>query len=415
MRIIKAVWLACGALIGALVPVIAQEACTPGPDALGVSRVAEIDTSAGPRFGFQYKEQDVLADGEVVLTFDDGPLRPYSRPILEALAAHCTKATFFLVGRMAVADPEMVREYARLGHTIGIHTWSHANLHSITPLRARTEIELGFSAVQQALGKPVAPFFRFPYLADTKSLTTHLQERHVGIFSIDVDSKDYRSRNPESVHRKVMSDLARAKKGKPAVDLFSDFNGLDDFAKKLEFYQHDQHWTNRLILGDSLLVMASLAEKERLRGKVQCVYFDPPYGIKFGSNWQVSTRKRDVKDAKAEDLTRQPEQIKAFRDTWELGIHSYLTYLRDRLAAARDLLTESGSIFVQIGDENVHLVRALLDEVFGSENLIAQISAKKDYRTNDGVSRWDERLRTLVCQELLRDQVSLVTQGKVLG
>src|SRR5207253_5196055 len=149
------------------------------------------------------------------------------------------------------------------------------------------------------------------------------------------------------------------------------------FSKRLEFYQHDQHWTNRLILGDSLLVMASLAEKERLRGKVQCVYFDPPYGIKFGSNWQVSTRKRDVKDAKAEDLTRQPEQIKAFRDTWELGIHSYLTYLRDRLAAARDLLTESGSIFVQIGDENVHLVRGLLDEVFGSENFCRIIQVQK--------------------------------------
>ena len=147
MRIIKAVCLACGVLIGALAPAIAQEACPPGPNALGVSRVAEIDTSSGPRFGFQYKEQDVLADGEVVLTFDDGPLRPYSRPVLEALAAHCTKATFFVVGRMAVADPEMVREYARLGHTIGIHTWSHANLYSITPLKARTEIELGFSVV----------------------------------------------------------------------------------------------------------------------------------------------------------------------------------------------------------------------------------------------------------------------------
>ncbi len=162
-----------------------------------------------------------------------------------------------------------------------------------------------------------------------------------------------------------------------AADLFADFNGLDDFSKRLEFYQHDQHWTNRLILGDSLLVMASLAEKERLRGKVQCVYFDPPYGIKFGSNWQVSTRKRDVKDAKAEDLTRQPEQIKAFRDTWELGIHSYLSYMRDRLAAARDLLTESGSIFVQIGDENVHLVRCLMDEVFGSENYVCQINVRK--------------------------------------
>src|SRR5262249_20477347 len=123
--------------------------------------------------------------------------------------------------------------------------------------------------------------------------------------------------------------------------------------------------------------MASLAEKERLRGKVQCVYFDPPYGIKFGSNWQVSTRKRDVKDAKAEDLTRQPEQVKAFRDTWQLGIHSYLTYLRDRLAVARELLTESGSVFVQIGDENIHVVRSLLDEVFGSENFVALITFKK--------------------------------------
>ena len=180
----------------------------------------------------------------------------------------------------------------------------------------------------------------------------------------------------EKVHpRAIIEDLkARGRAERPADSLFADFNGLDDFQKKLEFYQHDQHWTNRLVLGDSLLVMTSLAEKERLRGRVQCVYFDPPYGIKFGSNWQVSTRKRDVKDAKAEDLTRQPEQIKAFRDTWELGIHSYLTYLRDRLTAARDLLTESGSIFVQIGDENVHLVRCLMDEVFGNENRICLIS-----------------------------------------
>ena len=223
MGTIKALWPACGMLVamlgGASVPAVAQEACTPGPNALGVSRVAEIDTSSGPRFGCQYKERDLLADGEVVLTFDDGPLRAYTKHVLEALQAHCTKATFFVVGRMAAADPEMVREYARFGHTVGIHTWSHANLHAITPLRARTEIELGFSAVQQALGKPVAPFFRFPYLADTKSMTTHLQERHVAIFSIDVDSKDYLTRNPESVHRRVMSELARAKKG---IILFHD-------------------------------------------------------------------------------------------------------------------------------------------------------------------------------------------------
>ena len=146
----------------------------------------------------------------------------------------------------------------------------------------------------------------------------------------------------------------------------------------IEFYQHNQHWQNRMILGDSLLVMSSLAEKEGLKGQVQMIYLDPPYGIKFGSNWQVSTRKRDVKDGKAEDATRQPEQIKAFRDTWKLGIHSYLAYLRDRLQVARELLTESGSIFVQIGDENVHLVRCLLDEVFGSENFVAADYVSED-------------------------------------
>ncbi len=161
------------------------------------------------------------------------------------------------------------------------------------------------------------------------------------------------------------------------LDLFADFNGLDDFDKKVDFYHHDQHWSNRLILGDSLLVMTSLAEKEGLKGKVQTIYLDPPYGIKFGSNWQVSTRKRDVKDGKAEDATRQPEQVRAFRDTWKLGIHSYLAYLRDRLTVARELLTETGSIFVQIGDENVHLVRSLLDEIFGSENSVSIISVRK--------------------------------------
>lgn len=165
------------------------------------------------------------------------------------------------------------------------------------------------------------------------------------------------------------------KKGvqEPQPDLFSDFNGID-FERLVEFYQHDQNWSNRMILGDSLLVMNSLAEKEGLKGKVQMIYIDPPYGIKFGSNWQVSTRKRDVKDGKVDDATRQPEQIKAFRDTWELGIHSYLAYLRDRLVVARELLTETGSVFVQIGDENVHLLRCLLDEVFGSENFHAIIN-----------------------------------------
>lgn len=167
------------------------------------------------------------------------------------------------------------------------------------------------------------------------------------------------------------------------LNMFADFNDMadGDFARKVDFYSHDTDnqpkWSNRLILGDSLLVMASLAEKEGLRGKVQMIYIDPPYGIKFGSNWQVSTRKRDVKDGKAEDATRQPEQIRAFRDTWKLGIHSYLAYLRDRLVVARELLTETGSVFVQIGDENVHLVRCVMDEVFGSENFCGAIGYKK--------------------------------------
>jgi len=163
------------------------------------------------------------------------------------------------------------------------------------------------------------------------------------------------------------------------LNLFADFNGFDEDTpgKRLDFYSHDDgsrpHWSNRMILGDSLLVMNSLAEKEGLKGRVQMIYIDPPYGIKFGSNWQVSTRKRDVKDGSADHLTRQPEQVKAFRDTWQLGIHSYLSYLRDRLTVARELLTETGSVFVQIGDENVHLVRSILDEVFGSDNLVAQV------------------------------------------
>lgn len=184
----------------------------------------------------------------------------------------------------------------------------------------------------------------------------------------------------EKIHPQALIDDLPRKTPAGAVqcNLFADFNGLEgDFDQKVEFYQHDQHWQNRMILGDSLLVMTSLAEKEGLKGKVQTIYFDPPYGIKFGSNWQVSTRKRDVKDGKAEDATRQPEQIRAFRDTWKLGIHSYLAYLRDRLIAERELLTETGSIFVQIGDENVHLVRCVMDEVFGSENFCSLIQVQK--------------------------------------
>ncbi len=177
--------------------------------------------------------------------------------------------------------------------------------------------------------------------------------------------------------RAIVEDLRRkTEERSDEPTLFSNFNGLE-FEQLIDFYHHGVNWSNRLILGDSLQVMASLAEKENLRGQVQMVYIDPPYGIKFGSNWQVSTRKRAVRDGKDTDLTRQPEQIRAFRDTWEKGIHSYLAYMRDRLIGALDLLTETGSVFVQIGDENVHLVRSLLDEVFGSENFVAEITFKK--------------------------------------
>ncbi|MGG1574529.1 site-specific DNA-methyltransferase [Fictibacillus sp. NRS-1165] len=159
-------------------------------------------------------------------------------------------------------------------------------------------------------------------------------------------------------------------------ELFSDFEGLE-FEDLVEFYEHEQNWSNRFILGDSLIVMNSLAEKEGLNGQVQTIFFDPPYGIKFDSNWQIDTRSKVVKDGKIEHLTRQPEQIRAYRDTWELGVHSYLSYLRDRLMVSRTLLTESGSIFVQISDENVHLVRSILDEVYGRENFIAIIPFRK--------------------------------------
>ncbi len=207
----------------------------------------------------------------------------------------------------------------------------------------------------------------------------------------------------EKIHPKaIIDDLVRRSKESEAkdgetLDLFADFNGIPVDART-GFYQHTQNWANRMILGDSLYVMASLAERERLRGQVQCIYFDPPYGIKFNSNWQVSTLSRDVKDGKQTDISREPEQVKAFRDTWRDGIHSYLTYLRDRFTVARDLLHESGSLFVQIGDENVHRIRSLLDEVFGESNYVNDIVFKK-------------KSATFVTESVF-DTISLVLQAK---
>ena len=184
----------------------------------------------------------------------------------------------------------------------------------------------------------------------------------------------------DDLRRQTVQSRAANPEAGDVPDIFADFNGLPDGAERTEFYQHEANWSNRFILGDSLQAMASLAEREGLRGKVQCIYIDPPYGIKFNSNFQWLTTRRDVKDGKTEHITREPEQVKAFRDTWRDGIHSYLSYLRDRLIVCRELLTESGSCFVQIGDENVHRVRVLMDEVFGDKNCITQIA----YKTTTG-------------------------------
>ncbi|WP_245279231.1 site-specific DNA-methyltransferase [Mesorhizobium loti] len=221
----------------------------------------------------------------------------------------------------------------------------------------------------------------------------------------------------EKIHPKaIIDDLKRRTADKreaqtDAPDLFADFNGIEP-DQRAEFYQHDQHWSNRMVLGDSLQVMASLAERESLRGKVQCIYFDPPYGIKFNSNWQVSTQSRDVTD-KQKDISREPEQVKAFRDTWKDGIHSYLTYLRDRLTVMRDMLTESGSIFVQIGDENVHRVRAVMDEVFGENCAVSLISV---FKTTTPSATLDNNLYYVIwyCFDIDRIKVRSVYNEKPL-
>ncbi|MEK7073293.1 MAG: site-specific DNA-methyltransferase [Patescibacteria group bacterium] len=217
---------------------------------------------------------------------------------------------------------------------------------------------------------------------------------------------------PEAIIAKLKDENAGMAQ---QYSLFGETAGMQ-YDRIASFYEHEDNWQNRMILGDSLTAMNSLLEKEGMRGRVQCVYIDPPYGIKFGSNWQVSTLKRDVKDNKIDDLVRQPEQVKAFRDTWELGIHSYLTYLRDRLIAARELLTESGSCFVQINDENVHLVRTLMDEVFGSENFIREIiyststglGANYLKKVNDFVIWYGKDTTRTKYRQLYRERLDLV-------
>lgn len=193
------------------------EACATRDDVLGLSRIVEVDANGGPLFG--RGNHDFLRDGEIVLTFDDGPLRSHTRAVLKALAQNCTKATFFMVGRMAVADPVMVREVAKEGHTVGSHTWSHAKLSSLTAEKAEEEVELGLSAVAAALEAPPAPFFRFPYLRPNSGAVDYLKSRGIASFMIDVDSRDFRTRDPEEVQKNVLTQLAGRHKG---ILLFHD-------------------------------------------------------------------------------------------------------------------------------------------------------------------------------------------------
>jgi adenine-specific DNA-methyltransferase len=211
--------------------------------------------------------------------------------------------------------------------------------------------------------------FRYEYDPHLDPVLTWAGKAERGIVDVPAPSIHL---HEELSAQKIISSVRRQRPQQPLFDV-----GFLDPAAAVEFYQHDRNWSNRMILGDSLLVMTSLLDRERMGGKVQCVYVDPPYGIKYGSNFQPDIRNRDVKDGDDDSLTREPEMIQAYRDTWTAGVHSYLTYLRDRFTVARELLSDTGSIFVQIGEENVHRVRALLDEVFGSANFITLINYVK--------------------------------------
>jgi len=184
-------------------------------DVLGVSRVIEIETMGGPWFGGVHGNRELLARGEVVLTFDDGP-RPYStRAILAALAAQWTKATFFMVGEMAAKYPNVVREVAEQGHTVGTHTWSHLNLRRVSEYKMKQQIEAALTEVDKVVGVPVAPFFRYPYLSSSRTAIAYLQSRNIAQFAIDIDSFDWRSRNPPNIVHRVMSRLERRRQRYP--------------------------------------------------------------------------------------------------------------------------------------------------------------------------------------------------------
>lgn len=192
---------------------LAVPECASDPKRLGLERIVEIDTTGGPIFGGGHATHSFLKDHEVVLTFDDGPLRPYTRPVLKALADHCTRATFFMVGRMAAADPGMVKEVLAGGHTIGSHTYSHQNLRPLSYFKSRQDFELGLSAVSKASNGAVSPFFRFPYLSENRSVLTHIKKRDTATFFIDIDSKDFQTRDSEVVFKRTMAQVMSLRKG----------------------------------------------------------------------------------------------------------------------------------------------------------------------------------------------------------
>ena len=219
MRIILAWLCAGGVVLAGLCAASAEETCAR--DTLGVSRVAEVDTTGGPWFGEPHGDRAFLGDREVVLTFDDGPHPKYTRPILAALAAQCTKATFFLVGEMVADYPDIVKEIAEQGHTLGTHTWTHPNLKRLSDEKAQAQIESTFLAAEKAAGRPIAPFFRYPFLSDKPSIVAYLQSRNIGQFAIDVDSFDWRTGSPQRVISNVMSGLERRGRG---IVLFHDIH-----------------------------------------------------------------------------------------------------------------------------------------------------------------------------------------------
>jgi peptidoglycan-N-acetylglucosamine deacetylase len=222
MRYVTSSLIVAIAVMGLAAPASAKQKCEGNKKALGVSRVVQIDTTGGPGFGFQhYKAYDFLRDGEVVLTFDDGPLPGPTGNILKALAKHCSKATFFPVGKLAVGYPEVLRRVFDQGHTVGSHTWSHANIGKKDIAGARSEIERGVSAARLAVGKPVAPFFRYPYLKDSEKSIAYLAQRNVAVFSTDLDSFDFKRGSAKRLIARVMGNLKKRGKG---IILFHDIN-----------------------------------------------------------------------------------------------------------------------------------------------------------------------------------------------